>query len=49
MFIETVAATSATPSSIGFQDVFGFGLVAMGFAFGIIFYLLVRKKVVNIF
>jgi|GEM_PF-1862108 hypothetical protein len=49
MIVPFTIATSAPPSSINFEDIFGFGLVALGFAFGVIFFMLVRKKIVNIF
>lgn len=38
-------ATYATPASIGFQDVFGFGLAGIAIASGLVFYLIYRKKV----
>ncbi|BCU68942.1 hypothetical protein [Stygiolobus caldivivus] len=49
MLFPFAVATYAPPSSIGFEDVFGFGLAALAFAFGVIFLLLVKKKIVNIF
>ncbi|BFH72794.1 hypothetical protein SJAV_07380 [Sulfurisphaera javensis] len=47
--LYTMVSTIAPPSSVPFEDVFGFALAGAGIAFGIIFYLLIRKKTINIF
>jgi len=49
MMLFDMVSTYAPPSSVPFEDVFGFALAAMGIAFGIIFLLLIRKRIVNIF
>ncbi|BFI76072.1 hypothetical protein YN1HA_21700 [Sulfurisphaera ohwakuensis] len=45
----TMASTIAPPSSIPFEDAFGFLLAGLAIIAGIVFYLLIRKKIVNIF
>ncbi|MCG3110088.1 hypothetical protein L3N51_02385 [Metallosphaera sp. J1] len=44
--IAFLASTYASVSSIGFEDVFGFGLAAIAIVGGIAFYLLMRKNAV---
>ncbi|WP_162582516.1 hypothetical protein [Acidianus brierleyi] len=44
--LEFLAATYAPPSSISFEDIFGFGLAGVGILGGILYYLLIRKKAI---
>ncbi|NON61125.1 LPXTG cell wall anchor domain-containing protein [Acidianus sp. RZ1] len=47
MFTEIfAAATYAPPSSIPFEDIFGFALAGIGIVAGILFYLVMRKKAI---
>lgn len=46
MFVLLTAATSASPSSIPFENFFGFLLAGLAILAGIGYYLLMRKKAI---